>query len=344
MLTLLTFRGSPSRRRHAPMLTLLTFRGDYTSTCLQDSADAKYYYYYLGFSVGEAACTRAHAAYRSRTEEAEVGGGLPPSRGQRPTGGGSAPPAPRGAKPRRARRFRPEGPSERKGEGPSTRGGRAFARTAPGPKRKSVTGRRGESPTGRSRSLPIVGGGRGAGPAARGQRPGVGEGLHDWAPRGTGRNGQGGAAAVARRRETPRAGDQSAAVGDGRGGARRARQASISPPRRTRPRSKIAEGKVGGSPLPGTGQARSQRPGASGRRRGRMARRRATPAIQPSATTPGDGDDVGQAPGTPDGPGPPLGAVRSVGRIRVPTSLPGWPPKPRGALRAETPQELRGAR
>ena len=52
------------------------------------------YYYYWGFSVGEAACTRAHAAGRSRTEEVEVGRGLPPSRGRRPTGGGSACPAP----------------------------------------------------------------------------------------------------------------------------------------------------------------------------------------------------------------------------------------------------------
>ena len=40
-----------------------------------------YYYYYCVFSDGEAACTRAHAAYRSRTEEVEVGGGLPPQQG-----------------------------------------------------------------------------------------------------------------------------------------------------------------------------------------------------------------------------------------------------------------------
>ena len=59
-----------------------------------DSTIIIIYYYYWGFSVGEAACTRAHAAGRSRTEEVEVGRGLPPSRGRRPTGGGSACPAP----------------------------------------------------------------------------------------------------------------------------------------------------------------------------------------------------------------------------------------------------------
>ena len=73
-----------------------------------DSTIIIIYYYYWGFSVGEAACTRAHAAGRSRTEEVEVGRGLPPSRGRRPTGGGSACPAPQMAKPRRARRE-PEG-------------------------------------------------------------------------------------------------------------------------------------------------------------------------------------------------------------------------------------------
>ena len=133
----------------------------------------KYYYYYFVFSVGEAACPRAHTADRSRTEEVEVGGGLPPSRGRSPTGGGSASPAPRRAKPRRARN--------------------------------------------------------------------------------------------------------------------------------------------GGAPR-GKGGGRGRWPGP------------------------------GYPPGAPDGPGPPLRAVRAVGRVRSPASLPGRPPKLRGTLRAEAPQELRGAR
>ena len=104
-------RSAAAAQRHAPSST--TEGGKHIIIIID-----YYYYYYAVFSVGEAACTRAHAAYRSRTEEVEVGGAAAPQQGPEAHGGRiSFPSATSGEAPKGERRGGPRGAREGGGGG-----------------------------------------------------------------------------------------------------------------------------------------------------------------------------------------------------------------------------------